>query len=302
MTEVGSIVGTAQYLSPEQARGQAVGPQSDLYSMGIVLYEMLTGELPFTGGGAVEIAMKQVSDQPPPLRSKNRLVSPALEQVVMRALAKDPALRYSSARAMADELRRVAPRRRRLGRHDAGDPGDLGRSRPRATAVLPPPPPPAQPAGPKRSLLPWLLVVLFLVAAAGIGWWSINQLRGNDVTVPGGLTGVTCKQAQAKLTAANLDGKCTPATSTKKKGLVFKTDPTSDASVSKNSTVTLFVSAGPGSKPIPDVSGKSAADATAELNAAGFENVTISLNQPNTPAQPGGDVVSTTPKPGTVAT
>ncbi len=94
--------------------------------MGIVLYEMLTGELPFTGDGAVDIAMKQVSDQPPSLRSRNRLVSPELEQVVMRALAKDPALRHSSARAMADELRRVSPRRRRLGRHAAGDPGDLG--------------------------------------------------------------------------------------------------------------------------------------------------------------------------------
>src|SRR6476659_6242010 len=95
MTEVGSIVGTAQYLSPEQARGQTVGPQSDLYSMGTVLYEMLTGELPFTGDGAVDIAMKQVSDQPPSLRSRNRLVTPELEQVVMRALAKDPALRHS---------------------------------------------------------------------------------------------------------------------------------------------------------------------------------------------------------------
>ena len=108
MTEVGSIVGTAQYLSPEQARGQTVGPQSDLYSVGIVLFEMLTGELPFTGDGAVAIAMKQVSDEPPSIRSKNRLVSPDLEQVVMRALAKDPALRHSSARAMADELRRVS--------------------------------------------------------------------------------------------------------------------------------------------------------------------------------------------------
>src|SRR5207237_5971652 len=83
MTEVGSIVGTAQYLSPEQARGLPVGPQSDLYSVGIVLYEMLTGELPFTGDGAVDIAMKQVSDPVPSLRARNRLVSPALEQVVM---------------------------------------------------------------------------------------------------------------------------------------------------------------------------------------------------------------------------
>src|SRR5207237_830313 len=66
MTEVGSIVGTAQYLSPEQARGQSVGPQTDIYSLGIVLYEMLTGEVPFTGASAVELAMKQVNDQPTP--------------------------------------------------------------------------------------------------------------------------------------------------------------------------------------------------------------------------------------------
>ena len=112
MTEVGSIVGTAQYLSPEQARGQPVGPQSDIYSMGIVLYEMVTGELPFNGGSAVEIAMKQVNDPPPPPTRKNRLLSPALEQVIMRALAKDPALRFRSAREMADELERV---RRGLG-------------------------------------------------------------------------------------------------------------------------------------------------------------------------------------------
>src|SRR5438093_1319639 len=70
MTEVGSIVGTAQYLSPEQARGHSVGPQSDIYSMGVVLYEMLTGEVPFTGSSAVEIAMKQVNEAPQPPSTK----------------------------------------------------------------------------------------------------------------------------------------------------------------------------------------------------------------------------------------
>ena len=75
--------------------------------MGVVLYEMLTGELPFSGGSAVEIAMKQVSEQPVPPSRKNRLISRPLEQVVLRALAKDPALRFQSAREMADELERV---------------------------------------------------------------------------------------------------------------------------------------------------------------------------------------------------
>ena len=69
MTEVGSIVGTAQYLSPEQARGRSVGPQTDLYSLGVVLYEMLAGRVPFEGDSSVAIAMQHVSDEPPPLRS-----------------------------------------------------------------------------------------------------------------------------------------------------------------------------------------------------------------------------------------
>src|ERR1700751_2861878 len=107
MTEVGSIVGTAQYLSPEQARGPSVGPQSDIYSMGVVLYEMLTGEVPFTGSSAVEIAMKQGKEPPQPPSGKNRLITHGLEQVVMRALANAPALRFHSAREMADELERT---------------------------------------------------------------------------------------------------------------------------------------------------------------------------------------------------
>jgi serine/threonine-protein kinase len=298
MTEVGSIVGTAQYLSPEQARGQAVGPQSDLYSMGIVLFEMLTGELPFTGDGAVDIAMKQVSDQPPSLRSKNRLVSPELEQVVMRALAKDPALRHSSARAMADELRRVS-RGGAVSADTQQATQVISAQQAAATAVLPPAPPPT-PAGPKRSLLPWLLVVLFLVVAAGIGLVVYQQLRGDQVTVPRNLKNRTCAAAQASLQQANLTGKCVDAKSTHKQGLVFKVDPDQGSSVDKNSTITLSISAGPGAKAVPNVSGKSAADATAALNDAGFKNVQISPTQPNTPAQPGGDVVSTSPKSGTV--
>ena len=298
MTEVGSIVGTAQYLSPEQARGQAVGPQSDLYSMGIVLFEMLTGELPFTGDGAVDIAMKQVSDQPPSLRSKNRLVSPELEQVVMRALAKDPALRHSSARAMADELRRVS-RGGAVSADTQQATQVISAQQAAATAVLPPAPPSA-PAGPKRSLLPWLLVVLFLVVAAGIGLVVYQQLRGDQVTVPSNLKTHTCLAAQASLRQAGLVGKCVDATSNAKLGTVFKVDPDQGSSVDKNSVVTLSISAGPGAKAVPDVTGKSQADATAELTGAGFTHVTINPNQPDTPAQPGGDVVSTTPKRGSV--
>src|SRR3982751_351228 len=97
MTETGSIMGTAQYLSPEQAQGQRVGAASDLYSIGVILYEMLAGRVPFSGDSAVSIALKHVSDQPPPLRELRPDIHPRLEQAIGRALVKDPAQRYASA-------------------------------------------------------------------------------------------------------------------------------------------------------------------------------------------------------------
>src|SRR5687768_10489392 len=97
MTEAGSIMGTAQYLSPEQAQGHPATAQSDIYSMGIVLYEMLTGRLPFDGESAVAIAVQHLNDEPAPIRSLRPDVAPELEAAVMRALAKDPAARWAGA-------------------------------------------------------------------------------------------------------------------------------------------------------------------------------------------------------------
>ncbi|MCW2967013.1 MAG: pknB, partial [Solirubrobacteraceae bacterium] len=94
MTQTGSIMGTAQYLSPEQAQGHAVTPQSDIYSIGICLYEMLTGTIPFDGESAVTIALKQVNEAPAPPSHHNRAVPAPLEDAVLRALAKDPAERF----------------------------------------------------------------------------------------------------------------------------------------------------------------------------------------------------------------
>src|SRR5881394_3746751 len=108
MTEAGSIVGTAQYLSPEQARGAPVDARSDLYSLGIVLYEMLTGAVPFTGDTPVEIAMKHLSTIPEPPSKLREDVPHDLDAVVLRALAKDPDQRYSSAEEMDADLARVA--------------------------------------------------------------------------------------------------------------------------------------------------------------------------------------------------
>ena len=309
MTEVGSIVGTAQYLSPEQARGLQVGPQSDIYSMGIVLYEMLSSELPFTGDSAVDIAMKQVSDPPPPLHARNRLVSPAMEQVVMRALAKDPALRFGSAREMADELTRVGRGQaassdtqqatRVIAAGDAtrviGRPPSEG-----ATRVFDAPPiqPPDRPA-PRRSALPWLIVLLFLVLAGVAGFVVYKMLAGNDKTVPQSVIGQTCKQAQATLKADGLSGKCVNARSTVKQiDHVFATDPSVGSSVSNGSTVTLKVGIGPSAVTVPKVKGLSLLDATNLLEHNGFK-VDPNSDFVDSPKAPRNTVVGSTPKEGT---
>jgi serine/threonine-protein kinase len=105
LTGTGSVIGTAQYLSPEQASGARVGPQSDLYSLGIVLYEMLTGAVPFTGDTPIGVAMRHVAEEVPPPSSVNPDVPAALDDVVAKATAKEPSDRFASAGAMASALR-----------------------------------------------------------------------------------------------------------------------------------------------------------------------------------------------------
>lgn len=105
-TQAGVTFGTADYLSPEQARGQIATPQSDIYALGVTLFEMLTGRLPFVGNGAVSVVMQHISSEPPRLRQYNPLVPPQLEALVLRAMAKDPHHRPASARAFAQQLQK----------------------------------------------------------------------------------------------------------------------------------------------------------------------------------------------------
>ncbi len=106
LTQTGAVMGTATYFSPEQAQGAQPDPRSDLYSLGVIMYEMLAGQPPFTGENAIAIAYKQVHDAPIPLRTKNPEVSPAFSAIVMKCLAKDRDRRYPTALALADDLRR----------------------------------------------------------------------------------------------------------------------------------------------------------------------------------------------------
>ncbi|WP_329566126.1 protein kinase domain-containing protein [Kitasatospora sp. NBC_01266] len=108
MTQTGMVVGTPQYLSPEQALGKSVDARSDLYSVGCMLFELLTGQLPFDGDSPFSIAYKHVQEQPPAPSGLNRAVSPAVDALVARALRKDPAHRFPTAAAMREEVERVA--------------------------------------------------------------------------------------------------------------------------------------------------------------------------------------------------
>ena len=194
MTEVGSIVGTAQYLSPEQARGRSVGPQTDIYSLGVVLYEMLAGRVPFEGDSSVAIAMQHVSDQPPLLRSLVPDVPESLALVVAHAMLKDPAQRYGSADEFAADLDRV---RRGLvpvaatAAHTAivtHEPTEFVPAaeatrvapRPEATPLLSGEKLPPRPTPRQRSRWPWLLVLLLLLAVGALAAFAIGGVPGGD--------------------------------------------------------------------------------------------------------------------------
>jgi serine/threonine-protein kinase len=296
MTEEGSIIGTAQYLSPEQARGTQVDQTSDLYSLGIVLYEMLTGQVPFTGDSPVEIAMKHLSAVPPPLRDKRPDVPKSLELVVLRALAKDPAQRYQSADEMDADLERVA-RGLAVSRETEeaattvlagaafGDGAPTTVVPALATADTLPPPPPRAPdyfdyAPPprRRSIWPWLLAILLVAAAVIAGFYVYRQIQdqlnqNKPVGVPD-VVGLREASAVNDIHAAGLETSAGPKgeshihrqpNSEEAKGFVFDQSPNAGDRVGKGSFVDIFVSTGKPQVVVPDVVGDSSNDAVAAL-------------------------------------
>jgi serine/threonine-protein kinase len=286
MTETGSIVGTAQYLSPEQARGGEVDQRSDLYSLGVVLYELLTGKTPFEGDTPVEIAMKHLSATPQTPSELRSDIPPELDMVILRALAKDPDDRYQSADEMEGDLDRVArgapvaaatmdAATQVLSRPAAAAAATAATMIAPATAVPPRPPiveDEVEEEGGGRPVWPWLLAAAFVIAAVIAGFFVFQELSGPKATQPVSLyQGEAVAQAQQQITAAHLVPKVMHGPSTKyKPGIVYKQDPAAGEKLAKGDTVTIWSSTGPPKVAVPDVKNEKWPQAQQELTNAGF--------------------------------
>jgi serine/threonine-protein kinase len=284
-------MGTATYFSPEQAQGLAVDGRSDVYSLGVVLYEMVTGVVPFTGDSPIAVAYKHVREEPLPPSQRNPEVPEDLEQIIMTALAKDPDDRYQTAEDLRADLMRF-----RRGRPLAAAPvtalvaevpglgaataaGAAGvataatMQNPAVAAATVDGGPPEEGKRSSRRALITALIVLALIILAGLAILLINA-RGHDtasVTVP---NVVNMKVADA---TAQLEKKHFKVTTEEVNnaqvdaGIVTAQDPGASESAKKGSEVKLTVSAGAGDVAVPDVTNDTFTDAQEALTSEGFQ-------------------------------
>ncbi|HEX2214284.1 MAG TPA: Stk1 family PASTA domain-containing Ser/Thr kinase, partial [Mycobacterium sp.] len=291
VTQTAAVIGTAQYLSPEQARGEKVDARSDVYSLGCVLYEILTGEPPFIGDSPVAVAYQHVREDPDPPSQRHPDISPELDAVVLKSLAKNPDNRYQTAAEMRADLVRVhsgeqpdAPKvftdadRSSL----MSSPSTQDRTEPLDDMARP------QPAYADRerrgSVGRWLIAVAALAVLTVVVTVAINMLGNNtrDVQVPD-VRGQASADAIAEMqnrgfkirTQQRPDNVVPP-------DHVISTEPGADTSVEAGDEVTLNVSTGPEQREVPDVRNLSYPQAAQQLTEAGFERFKQTAS-PSTP-------------------
>ena len=295
ITGTGSVMGTAQYLSPEQAQGKETTERSDIYSIGVILYEALTGRVPFEGDSAVAVALKQVSEQPRRPSAVNPKVPPALDAVVMRALAKDPEARFINADAFLKALDAAeqAP--------DQVRPEDTA-----AFAAVATDGTPLDEEGEewegytetrRRPWWHWALVALLVaVVAGGIAYLLTGEdLFKGEKDVPA-VTGQEVGVATELLESQGFDVDIETRPNAAPRDTVTEQDPIAGETVDEGSTIVLTVSSGPSIEAVPNVAGLSEKQATDRLEEAGFE-VTTSFRADE--AVPENRVVGTEPASGT---
>jgi len=288
VTEAGSILGTAHYISPEQAQGQDAGPQADVYSIGIVLYEMLTGRVPFDAESPVAIAMQQVTAEPPPPSATVPGIPTDLEALTLQCLAKDPIIRPAGADELVVRLDSISERLR-----VSADPGATvafgatAATTAMATAAAagavtaggdtPPSEAPTngEPSDDEDSKRKWWIAggITAAVAIAGIALFLLVK-PAPQITMPL----VVGKDVQTATTIVSNAGFTSApdiqkVQSNQPKGRVIKQNPLANAKVANDAKVTLTVSDGPGDVQIPTVADLKADEAQAKLEKLGFKVV-----------------------------
>lgn len=314
MTQTQAVVGTAQYLSPEQARGETVDARSDLYSAGCLLYELLTGRPPFVGDSPVSVAYQHVRETPQPASELNPAVTPALQSVLDRALDKDRELRFQSADDFADALTGAlqgkatqAPARTAA---LAAVPAASAAPQTASTSVVPASDPTGffqeaddRPAKRKSRAPLWIAGIALLVLLAVGGyfiyqWAAAERERNARITMPD-VANLSVVDAHAKLDAVSLKYRDESVfDASVAKDHVVSSDPVGQTSVLKTTEVVLKVSKGPDAVKIPDdLTGKTDAAARSMLTALGL-TVEADVDQANSATVPQGSVVKSAPEPG----
>jgi eukaryotic-like serine/threonine-protein kinase len=308
MTQTAQVIGTAQYLSPEQARGERVDARSDLYSTGCLLYELLTGRPPFTGDSPVAIAYQHVRENPVPPSRVDPEIPPWADSIVLKAMAKDPGDRYQSAGEMRNDIQRalqgmpVAAATRLDAYQGTRRMGQATQMAGRTSAIPPydygPEEEPPDRGG--RKKWPWIVAAVVAVALIAGLIYGFNYIAGSgsNYAVPD-VVGLPLATAEKEIVNAHLVAQAVPqANSAVTKGDVISTSPPNGTTVAKGSTVKLLYSTGAAQVTVPNVKGETAATATSALQAKGF---TVSVQQAPDSTLPQGTVARQDPAAGAPA-